>query len=99
MEDSIREPTMYMLTTIDNPYDPFTEWDQWYALDTQLGYNTPAYLARVAKVSDELSEADYIEEINNSIIDILKADPLGVYYKVKEGDVLRLRNAKSDSNH
>jgi hypothetical protein len=93
MENSIRQPTLYMLTTIDNPYDPFTEWDQWYALDAQLGYNTPAYLGRVAKVSDELSEADYILEINNSIDDILRSDPTGLYYKVKEGDFKRLKNS------
>jgi hypothetical protein len=44
-----------MLTTIDNPFNPFTQFDEWNAFDTQQGYYTCAYLARIAKVSDELS--------------------------------------------
>ena len=30
----------YMLTTIDNPFNPFTNFDDWYAFDTSKGYNT-----------------------------------------------------------
>ncbi len=28
------------LTTVDNPYDPFTQWDEWYAYDEGKGYAT-----------------------------------------------------------
>ncbi len=45
----------YMLTTEDNPYNPFTNFDEWYAFDTQKGYNTCGYLARVSFTSSELS--------------------------------------------
>ena len=41
-----------MLTTIDNPYDPFEEFDQWYSYDMDAGYNSCAYLARVSFTSD-----------------------------------------------
>ena len=37
------------LTTFDNPYDPFDQFDQWYMFDTDKGYNSAAYLARIAK--------------------------------------------------
>lgn len=47
-----------MLTTVDNPYNPFTEWNEWYVFDTQKGYNTPAFLARITILSSDLSEAD-----------------------------------------
>lgn len=47
-----------MLTTVDNPYDPFTQFDQWLAFDEQKGYHTCAYLARVCKTSSELSDID-----------------------------------------
>ena len=43
--------TEYMLTTIDNPYSPFTQFDEWLEFDTLKGYNTCGYLARVAKTS------------------------------------------------
>lgn len=38
--------TEYWVTTTDNPYDPFTEWDKWYVADMQLGYNLPGYVMR-----------------------------------------------------
>jgi hypothetical protein len=49
-----------MLTTTDNPFNPFTEYDEWFAYDVSKGYNTCAYLARIVKSSDELSETAQI---------------------------------------
>lgn len=76
----------YMLTTVDNPYDPWTEWDAWFAWDQHAGYNTPGLLARVARVSDELSEADQHVAIQEAIDEIVKENVLGVLRKVKAGD-------------
>ena len=45
------------LTTFDNPYDPFDDFTSWFLFDVQKGYNSCAYLARIAKISDELSLA------------------------------------------
>ena len=50
--DTNEEPTEYMLTTVDNPFNPFTEFDEWFAFDRQMGYNTPSFLDRIAKVSE-----------------------------------------------
>lgn len=70
-----------MLTTIDNPYDPFTQYDDWYGYDESKGYHTCAYLARVTRTSNELSEADYNAAIDEAIDDIIKHDALGIYIK------------------
>lgn len=76
-----------MLTTIDNPYDPFTQYDEWFAFDTQKGYNTCSYLARIAKTSDELSEQDEALAIEQAIDEIVRLNVLGIYLKVtKEVD-------------
>lgn len=72
------------LTTLDNPYDPFTQFDEWYQYDTTNGYNTCAYLARIAKTSSELSDADYNLEVDRAIEEILKFNPLNIYVKVKQ---------------
>lgn len=72
------------LTTLDNPYDPFTQFDEWYQYDTTNGYNTCAYLARIAKTSNELSDADYNLEVDRAIEEILKFNPLNIYVKVKQ---------------
>lgn len=70
------------ITTMDNPYDPFTNFDEWYAFDTMHGYNTCGYLARIARTSDELSEEDYNIEVENAINKIIYIDPINIYIKV-----------------
>jgi len=71
-----------MLTTIDNPFDPFTQFDEWLAFDEDNGYYTCAYLARVTITSDELSEADEELAIEDAIDEIIKYNVLGLYKRV-----------------
>lgn len=70
------------LTTTDNPYDPFKNFAEWNAFDMQKGYNTAAYLARVANVSPELSPRDYEDAIEQAIDEIVSFNALGIYKKV-----------------
>ncbi|QPL14733.1 hypothetical protein SEA_SCHWARTZ33_88 [Gordonia phage Schwartz33] len=72
----------YMLSTSDNPFNPFTEWQQWFAFDAREGYHTPAYLARVVRTSNELSEADQQIALNDGIDEILQFNLTGNYIKV-----------------
>jgi len=74
--------TEYMLTTVDNPYDPFTQFDEWLSFDTAAGYHTPSLLARVVKSSDDLSEADQRVAIVDAINEIVNENVLGIYKKV-----------------
>ena len=71
-----------MLTTIDNPYDPFEDFDRWLSFDIQKGYFSCGLLARVAKTSDELSDLDNLEEIERAIDEIIELDPFLIYRKV-----------------
>ena len=71
-----------MLTTIDNPFDPFTQWDEWKRFDEDHKYYTCNYLARIAKTSDDLSDADYEHAIDLAIDEIVKFNILGIYKKV-----------------
>lgn len=77
----------YMLTTVDNPYDPFTHFDEWFAYDNLKGYNTCGYLARVAKTSNELSDKLNSLAINDAIDEICKYNWLGIYRKVERDTV------------
>lgn len=72
----------YMLTTIDNPYSPFTQWDEWYSFDEAKGYCTSGYLARIAATSKELSDEDNARFINDAMDEIVKLNPYGVHIKV-----------------
>lgn len=79
------------LTTTDNPYDPVENFDDWFNFDTQKGYNTCQYLARIVKTSEQLSEKENEQEIERAIDEIvqygLAFDRLGnisSYKKIKK---------------
>lgn len=73
-----------MLTTIDNPYNPFTQFDLWFQFDTSKGYNTCAFIDRVANTSDELTDKENDREIENAMKEIAKENVLGIYKLVEE---------------
>lgn len=73
---------VFMLTTIDNPFDPFTQWDSWFMEDARLGYNTPGLIARIAFVSENLSEPDQAKAVLDAIDEIATINASGVHKKV-----------------
>lgn len=75
---------LHMLTTVDNPYDPFTEYEDWNNYDVRRGYNTASFLARVACSSGELSEADQDFVMEEAIEQIVSENVSGIYRKVSE---------------
>jgi hypothetical protein len=78
------DTTEYMLTTVDNPFNPFNQFDEWYAWDRQAGYDTPSLLDRIAKGSDELSEADQAVAVQNAIDEVVKENVSGMHRKVSK---------------
>lgn len=75
-----------MLTTIDNPYNPFTHFDEWFAYDEAKGYYTCSYLARFAYTSSDLSDLDQQQAIEKAMDEIVFTNPLGIYKKIyKDG--------------
>jgi hypothetical protein len=74
------------LTTFDNPYDPFKEFDSWLLYDSEKGYNSCGYLGRIARTSDSLTDEENEEEIERAIDEIIKYDFLNIYKKVKRSD-------------
>lgn len=90
MSDMTDITTEYMLTTVDNPYDPFDQFDEWFTFDTQAGYDTAGMLARIARTSPDLSEPDQAVEIQRAINEILEENVSGMWRKVAKGDVANL---------
>lgn len=74
----------FRLTTVDNPYDPFEQFDSWFLFDVEKGYNTCAYLGRIARLSDQLSEEENDKEVERAIDEIIKYDFMNIYKKVKK---------------
>ena len=75
-------PTQYMLTTVDNPFDPFTEFEEWHQFDIEAGYNSLAFLDRVAKISPDTSETDQVVGIQDAIDEIVRENVSGMWRKV-----------------
>lgn len=71
-----------MLTTFDNPYDPFEQFSLWFLFDMQKGYNSCAYLGRIAQTSDKFSQEENEREVEAAIDEIVRNDPFNLYHKV-----------------
>ncbi len=71
------------LTTFDNPYDPYEQFDQWYQYDMDHGYNSSGLLMRLAETSSQFTDNENAYEIEKAIDKIIAADPLNIYKKLK----------------
>lgn len=74
---------LHMLTTVDNPFDPFTQWDDWVNYDERSGYYTNSYLARVARTSHDLSDKDQELAVEQAIDEIIQENVNGLYRRVE----------------
>lgn len=74
----------YMLSTIDNPWNPFKNFDEWFEFDISHNYNTSAYLARIAQTDSEMDDKTFNRKVNEAIDEIIKFNPLPIYIRVSE---------------
>ena len=74
--------TETMLTTFDNPYDPFDDFVHWFLFDVEKGYNTCGKIARIAHSSESLSTIEDKRETERAIDEIIDYDFLNIYKKV-----------------
>lgn len=70
------------LTTVDNPFNPFEQFTSWFLFDEEKGYHSSAYLGRIARTSDQLSDEENNQEIERAIDEIIKYDFTNIYRKV-----------------
>ena len=74
--------TCCMLSTIDNPFNPFEDYSSWLMFDKEKGYDSAERLMRIAKLTDDMTQKEENEEIERAIDEIIKYDILNVYTKV-----------------
>ena len=85
-------PTM-MLTTIDNPFSPFDDWDRWFQFDEEKGYHTCNLIARMCVDSDDMADVEQQEAYDNAVDDILDVNinpyngAIGMYTLVMRDDI------------
>lgn len=76
-----------MLSTIENPFDYFTDFHRWRMFDIEQSQrqNYPLcceYLARVVKDSDDMTQKEKNEAIERAIDEIILYDFRNIYKKV-----------------
>lgn len=72
-----------MLSTIDNPYNPYENFDEWYRFDMDYGYDSCGRLTRIAQYSDDMSDEEIDAETERAIDEIIKHDFLNIFIKVR----------------
>ena len=85
-----------MLTTFDNPYNPFVDFSSWYMFDCENNHNTCGRLARLLNIDNEMTEKEVDEERIRAIDFMLKYDFEGIYFKGTEEEIdkwLKIRNS------
>ena len=75
-----------MITTVDNPYDPFEQWDQWLLFDTRSGYHTNNRLAKVSIISEQLSEQEVYDTVERGIEELIRFGAID-----KEGNIVEYK--------
>jgi hypothetical protein len=72
-----------MLTTTDNPFDPFDDAENWNRWDKDHGYHTLSLILRIARLSEQLTPQEEANEIAYAIKEIIKLFPKTNYKKVE----------------
>lgn len=71
----------YMLSTYDNPVNPFTDFIEWWKTDMALGHNVCGLLDRLANTSPVFSDEVNEAEIDRVVEDLCRREPT-LYRKV-----------------
>lgn len=83
----------YMLTTIDNPFDPFDDFNSWYMFDCEKHHFTSSRLMRIAHITPEMSQKEIDDELDRAMDLIVRHDPEEKYIKVLEKQTATATNA------
>lgn len=81
------------VTTADNPYNPFTHWEQWLLYDTNAGYNTCGRLASITFLHDSMTEEEIYESVDHGIDQLIKTGALN-----KQGEIVEFKKVIKESN-
>lgn len=79
---STKKVVEYRLTTFDNPWDPFDNFDEWFLFDVGKGYNTCGKIARLSKNRDDYTPREEMIALENTIDRIIELDFFNIYKKV-----------------
>ena len=74
------------ITTTDNPFNPFEDFNSWFMFDIEKGYYTSNKLGRLTHLRDDMTELEENEEVERAIDELISVDPLDIYVKIVDED-------------
>ena len=72
------------LTTIDNPFNPLEQFEEWFRFDVEKGYYSCSRLDRIMNTSTQMSDEELMIETERAIDEIIFYDPINIYKKVSK---------------
>ena len=88
----------YMITTVDNPYNPFEDFVRWFEWDHIAGYNSWERVARFMSDSNNLTNEEELLDTEKAIDQVVMNDFTNLYRKVDEEsakELVAFRNSKN----
>lgn len=86
----------FMLTTFDNPFNPFVDFTSWYMYDCENYHNTSSRLARIMNVDSEMTQKEIEEERNRAMNLIVEYDLEDTFFKGTEEQIEKWLNYKKN---
>lgn len=74
----------FKITTNDNPFNPFEDWDNWLLYDIEKNHNSCGVLDRIVKINDDFTELEIAAATEKAIDQIVKHDFTDTYKKVSK---------------
>ena len=88
----------YMVTTYDNPINPFDEFELWWKTDLLLGHDCCSALAKFACLSSVDSEKFNEIDVKFAIDELIKQNPT-LYKKVSRKDYQNSNKIEAPVNY
>lgn len=87
-----------LITTYDNPYDPFEDFTRWFLEDARLGYNSWEKVARFCSKSNNMTHEEELEDIEKAIDEVVMNDFTGLYRKITRSSAKEMVSKRNSSN-
>lgn len=72
-----------LISTKDNPFDPFEQFDDWYRFDKEKGYDSNERVTRLAHFEENMTEPEVDQEYERAIDRLIEIDPFDLFIKVR----------------
>lgn len=89
----------YMLTTFDNPFNPFVDFSSWYMFDCEKGHNTSSRLARIVNIDSEMTQKEIDEERDRAMNLIVEYDLEDTFFKGTEEQIEKWLNSRKTNQN